>query len=99
MVLHHGEYYLVAGLEKLSVARCHQVNRLGRASCKNNLVGRVGVDKRPHPLPRCLHGRSGFLRQRVYATVHIGAAVVVGIVDSVDNHARCLARGSVVKVD
>ena len=75
VVLHYGENYFVARLEKLPVRRCHEVDGFGCAACKNHFVGRLCVDKLAHTLASGLHIGGGFLREAVYAAVNVGLAL------------------------
>ena len=99
VVLHGGNYHLVALAHKLiGKRRHHEVQRLGSSSGEYHLVGRLCVDKRSHLLSCRLMQVGGLLRQVVDTTVNIGVHVEIFISHRIEHTERLLCRCAVVQV-
>ena len=99
VVLHGGDNHLVTlAKEGLAKRGGQQVDGLGGATGKDDLIGGGGIDEGAHALARCLVQPRGLLREEVYAAMHIGVHRVVLLGDGVDHRARLLRGGSIVEV-
>ena len=98
VVLHLGDEDLVAGLETLPKARCHEVDGLGRTAYEYDLFAACRVDEALHRISRRLVGVGGLLAQAVYTTVNVGIELRVVARLTIEHALRLLAGGGVIEV-
>ena len=99
MVLHNGDYHLVALLHKLLRKGCsHKVQALRSAAREHYLLYLRRIDELPHPLTRRLVQVSCLLREVMYATMHVGIHIVVFLHQRVNHLPRLLCRSSIVEI-
>ena len=100
MVLHNGEYHLVALVqESASVTVGHEIEALGGAAREDYLLRLSRVDEAAHLLAGCLVEFGGLLREVVHTAVHVGVRIVVFLADGVNHGAGFLRRGGVVQIN
>ena len=99
VVLHLGNQHLIACLHlRLAERAGHEVDGLGGAACKDNLLGLTRMDKLAHLLARRLMEVGGLLREVVHTTVHIRIHVEILIAHSVEHAERFLRGGRIIQI-
>ena len=78
VMLHGGDYHFVPlGKKCFAKGGGHQVDALGRATRKDNLVAVTGIDETAYRFARLLILLGSLLREEMYATMHIGIDIRV----------------------
>ena len=90
VVLHDGEYNLVAILKEIAVGGSHEVDGLGGATGEDDLLDGGGVDHAAHALAGDLLQVGGLLRQGMDASVDVGLVLKIHAVDGIDHAAWSL---------
>lgn len=90
VVLHDGEYNLIAILKEIAVGGSHEVDGLGGATGEDDLLDGGGVDHAAHALAGDLLQVGGLLRQGMDAPVDVGLVLKIHAVDGIDHAAWSL---------
>ena len=100
MVLHFREQDDIVGANEFSAPRLRdQIDALGRAAGKHDLLCIGGPEIIRDPLPRSFVGFGRARAQLVQAAMHIGVGVLVILPQNFEHRARLLRRRGVVEIN
>ena len=98
VMLHDGEYYLVAIAEAVAKRGSHKINGLRGSAREYYLSLGGGIDIFPHSPAGGLLAIGGFLRECMHASVHIGLVLQIHLFYAVPHLFGSLRCGGIIEI-